>query len=299
MKPAPFRYFAANSVDDAIAALSRPDAKLLAGGQSLVPMMNFRLVRPAWLIDINRVAELKGIHLRDGRVLIGSMTRYVELENSDLLKQHSPLISETVPLIGHSAIRNRGTIGGSVSHADPAADLPVALLALDAVMHVRSARGTRAIASEDFFVSLFTTALESDEVLTGIEVQVAGPTQGWAFEEFARRHGDFALASVAVRLCVNAGRIEGPVRIAIGAAVDHAVRAHQAEAIVQGAEPSDGLFEAAADEAAREIEPVADIHGSAEYRRDLVRGLAKTALGQATKRAVRRADPTLERSGIS
>jgi carbon-monoxide dehydrogenase medium subunit len=285
MKPAPFKYFAATTVDEAIAALSRPDAKLLAGGQSLVPMMNFRLVRPAWLIDINRVAELKGIRLKDGRVLIGSMTRHVELESSDLLKQHVPLICEAVPLIGHAAVRNRGTIGGSVSHADPAADLPVALLALDAVMRVRSARGSREIASEKFFVSLFTTALAADEILTGIEVPAVGPSEGSAFMEFARRRGDFALACVAVRLCVGSGKIEGPVRIAIGAAADRVVRARNAEAVVQGAEPVASLFEVAAEEAAREIDPVTDIHGSAEYRRDLVRGLVKAALAQATARA--------------
>jgi aerobic carbon-monoxide dehydrogenase medium subunit len=152
MKPAPFRYLAVKTIDDAIAALARPDAKLLAGGQSLVPMMNFRLVRPAWLIDINRIAELKGVQIRGDRVLIGSMTRYADLESSDLIKAHVPLISETVPLIGHTAIRNRGTIGGSVSHADPAADMPVALMALDAVMHARSGRGERAIASADFCI---------------------------------------------------------------------------------------------------------------------------------------------------
>ena len=185
MKPAPFRYLAVKTIDDAIAALARSDAKLLAGGQSLVPMMNFRLVRPAWLIDINRIAELKGVQIRGDRVLIGSMTRYADLESSDLIKAHVPLISETVPFIGHTAIRNRGTIGGSVSHADPAADMPVALMALDAVMHARSERGERAIASADFFVSLFTTNLDADEILTRIEVPVVEASEGWAFMEFS------------------------------------------------------------------------------------------------------------------
>jgi carbon-monoxide dehydrogenase medium subunit len=286
MKPAPFKYLAAKTVDDAIAALSRhSDAKLLAGGQSLVPMMNFRLVRPACLIDINRVSELKGIRRDGDRVVIGAMTRHVELEYSFLLKDHVPLISETVPFIGHTAIRNRGTIGGSVSHADPAANLPVALLALDAVMHVRGSRGVRAIPSEDFFVSLFTTALSTEEIVTSIEVPAIEFSEGCAFVEFARRQGDFALASAAVRLRTKSAKIEGPVRIALGGVGDRAVRARRAEAILQGVTPARVLFEAAAEEAAREIEPPTDIHGSAEYRRHLVRGLVCDALARATERA--------------
>jgi CO/xanthine dehydrogenase FAD-binding subunit len=287
MKPAPFSYLSAKTVDDAIAALGRPNAKLLAGGQSLVPMLNFRLVRPEWLIDINRIAELKGLDVGDDRIRIGSMTRYVELEDSALLRETAPMISETVPLIAHAAIRNRGTIGGSVSHADPAADLPVVLMALDAIMYARSARGERAIASDDFFVSLFTTALAPDEILMRIEVPLADPLEGWAFEKFSRRQGDFALASVAARLRVVAGRIEGPIRIALGAAGDHVVRARKAEAVLQGGSPAPTVFEAAAETASKEIEPMADIHGSAEYRRNLVQGLVKAALERAADRSIR------------
>ena len=204
---------------------------------------------------------------------------------SDLIKAYVPLISETVPLIGHTAIRNRGTIGGSVSHADPAADMPVALMALDAVMHARSGRGERAIASADFFVSLFTTVLDADEILTRIEVPVVEASEGWAFMEFSRRHGDFALASVAVRLRLVAGKIEGPVRIALGAAADRVIRARRAEATVEGREPSSALFDASATEAAAEIDPMTDIHGSADYRRHLVLGLVKAALAKAVERA--------------
>jgi carbon-monoxide dehydrogenase medium subunit len=292
MKPAPFKYLAAKTVDDAVAALAQyPDAKLLAGGQSLVPMMNFRLVKPAWLIDINRVAELKGIRREGDHVLIGAMTRHVELENSALLKECVPLISETVPYIGHTAIRNRGTIGGSVSHADPAANLPVALLALDAVMHVRGPRGVRTIASENFFVSLFTTALASDEIVTAIEVPAVAASEGSAFNEFARRQGDFALASAAARLRLNAGKI-GEARIALGGVSDHAIVARRAAARLQGVAPSPAAFEAAAEEAAREIDPPTDIHGSADYRRNLVRGIVKTALAQAAERAANRQHAT-------
>lgn len=286
MKPAPFKYLSVKTIDDAVAALAmHADAKLLAGGQSLVPMMNFRLVKPAWLIDINRVAELKGIRLDAGRILIGAMTRHVELECSPLMKEHVPLISETVPFIGHTAIRNRGTIGGSVSHADPAANLPVALLALDAVMHVRGPRAARAIASEEFFLSLFTTALAADEVLTTVEVPLVGVSEGWAFTEFARRQGDFALASAAVRLSIRSGKIDGPVRIALGGVGDRAVRARRAEAVLQGATPAPALFEASAEEAAREIDPPTDVHGSADYRRNLVREIVRDALAQSVARA--------------
>jgi carbon-monoxide dehydrogenase medium subunit len=286
MKPAPFKYLAAKTVDDVVAALSQhADAKVLAGGQSLVPMMNFRLVRPTYLIDINHVAELKGIQHRDDRILIGSMTRHVELENSPLLKQHVPLISEAVSFIGHTAIRNRGTIGGSISHADPAADLPVALLALDAVIHVRGARGERAIASDEFFVSLFTTAMAPDEVLTTIEISAIGPSEGWAFMEFARRQGDFALASVAVRLRVHSGKIDGPVRISLGGVADRPTRARRAEGILQGRAATPELLDAAAEEAAREIEPPTDIHGSADYRKNLVRVLLRAGLTRAIARS--------------
>jgi CO/xanthine dehydrogenase FAD-binding subunit len=286
MKPAPFKYISVKTVDAAIAALStHADAKLLAGGQSLVPMMNFRLVRPAWLIDINHVAELKGIHHRDGRLSIGSMTRHAELETSALVRQHAPMISEAALLIGHTAIRTRGTIGGSLSHADPAADLPVAILALDAVVQVRGPHAARAIAAEDFFVSLFSTALAPDEVVTAIEVPDVARSEGWAFIEFARRRGDFALVCVAVRLRVESGRITGPVRIALGGVADHAIRARAVEERLLGAMPSASVLEEAAERAARAIEPPSDIHGSADYRRNLVRVHVKAALAQALARA--------------
>lgn len=286
MKPAPFKYLVAKSVDDAVAALvQHPDAKLLAGGQSLVPMMNFRLVKPAWLIDINRIADLKGIRPEGDRILIGAMTRHVELEQSASLQERVPLISEAVRLIGHTAIRNRGTIGGSISHADPAANLPVALLALDGVIHVRGPNGPRSIAAEDLFTGLFTTTLASDEIVTAIEIVAIADAEGCAFEEFSRRHGDFGLASTAVRLRLRTGKIEGAPRIALGGVGDHAVRARRAEALLQDAAPSDAAFQAAADEAAREIDPPTDIHGSADYRRSLVRSLVKTALVRAVERA--------------
>ena len=286
MKPAQFRYLAVGTVEEAVAALSRhEDAKLLAGGQSLVPMMNFRLVRPGWLIDINRVAELKGVRHEGARVLIGSMTRHAELERSSLIAEHVPLIGEAVPLIGHAAIRARGTIGGSVCHADPAANLPVALLALDAIMHARGPRGPRAIAAKDFFVSALATALAPDEVLTAIEVPAARASEGASFVEFARRRGDFALAAAAVRLRVGAQGIEDGARIAIGAATAQVVRASRAEALLQGAEPDPSLVDAAAAQAAREITPTTDIHGSADYRRQLVKVLVKEALAKAMERA--------------
>jgi carbon-monoxide dehydrogenase medium subunit len=201
------------------------------------------------------------------------------------MQEQVPLIGETVRLIGHTAIRNRGTIGGSISHADPAANLPVALLALDAVIHVRGPGGPRTVAAEDFFVGLFTTALAPDEMVTAIDIAAIADAEGCAFEEFARRHGDFALASAAVRLRLRAGKVDGPIRIALGGVGDHAARAHRAEALLREVAPSDGAFHAAAEQAAHEIDPPTDIHGSADYRRHLVRGLVKTALARAVERA--------------
>ena len=285
MKPAPFKYVAAKTLDEAIAALDgHSDAKVLAGGQSLVPMMNFRLAKPTLLVDINRIDELKGVRADSGRVLIGAMTRHAELERSALVKEQVPLISEAVSLIGHTAIRNRGTIGGSLSHADPAADLPVALLALDTLVHVKGAKGARTIAIEEFFVSLFTTAMASDEILTTVEVPRTAPGDGWAMVEFSRRQGDFALASVGISLRTDAGRI-ATVRIALGGVANHAIRAHRAERILQGVAPSVDLYEACAEEVTREIEPPSDIHGSAEYRKSLIRTLVRSGLAKAVERA--------------
>lgn len=286
MKPAPFDYIAANEVEEAIALLGKHGAaaKLLAGGQSLVPMMNFRLVRPSVLIDLNPVRQLSGIALDDGDLVIGSMTRHAEIESSPLVRQRCPLLAEVMPLIGHASIRNRGTIGGSVAHADPAAEMPVALTVLNAILRARSVGMQRDIPVDDFFVSHFTTALAPNEILTAIRIPTAAPDAGWAFLEFSRRQGDFAVVSAAVTLRVVRGVIADDVRIALGGVGDGPIRARRAEALLHGVAPTPKTFEAAAAAAGNEIDPPEDIHGSPEYRRQLTRHYVRLALARAFER---------------
>jgi CO/xanthine dehydrogenase FAD-binding subunit len=202
MKPAPFEYDAPESVEEALDLLARhgEDAKVLAGGQSLVPLLNFRLARPERLVDVNRIGELEYVRESDGRLELGALTRTAALERSELVAQRWPLLREAVRYAGHPQIRSRGTVGGSVAHADPAAELPVVLTALDARFIVRSARGVRTLAPSEFFAGLLTTTLAPDELVVEIEVPPLPHGAGTAFVEYARVHGDFALAGAAVTL---------------------------------------------------------------------------------------------------
>jgi aerobic carbon-monoxide dehydrogenase medium subunit len=260
VKPPPFEYHAPRSLDQALALLAEhgDEAKPLAGGQSLVPLLNFRVVRPARLVDLNGVPELAG--LDDGR--IGAMTRARELERSLLAP---PLLREAVRYSGHAQIRNRGTVGGSCAHADPASELPCALTALDARFHVRSARGERVLDAQDFFLSTFTTALESDELLTAIEVPPVAAGTGAAFVEYARVHGDFAVAGAAV--------VVGPgtAAVALLAAADRPIRAPAAEAALAAGAGEDAALLA--------------VDGLEGYRRALLTELVRRAIRLATERA--------------
>jgi carbon-monoxide dehydrogenase medium subunit len=287
VKPAAFRYHAARTVDEALALLARTDgdAKLLAGGQSLVPMMNFRLVRPAHLIDLNGIRELAGVSARNGDLVVGAMTRQADAERDPLVRERSPLLAEALPLVGHAAIRNRGTIGGSLAHADPAAELPVVAVALDARLKVRGPAGVRDLAADEFFVSLLTTALAPEEILAEVVLGPWRPGWGWAFQEFARRHGDFAIVSVAVVVALESGRLAQPLRIVLGGVGDRPVRAREAERLLSGEPPTAELFEAAARAAVVALDPPADVHGSSEYRRDVARVYTRRALDAATARA--------------
>jgi carbon-monoxide dehydrogenase medium subunit len=287
VKPAAFRYHAARTVDEALALLARTDgdAKLLAGGQSLVPMMNFRLVRPAHLIDLNGIRELAGVSARNGDLVVGAMTRQADAERDPLVRERSPLLAEALPLVGHAAIRNRGTIGGSLAHADPAAELPVVAVALDARLKVRGPAGVRDLAADEFFVSLLTTALAPEEILAEVVLGPWRPGWGWAFQEFARRHGDFAIVSVAVVVALESGRLAQPLRIVLGGVGDRPVRAREAERLLSGEPPTAELFEAAARAAVAALDPPADVHGSSEYRRDVARVYTRRALDAATARA--------------
>ena len=225
MKPAPFLYYRAASLEEAVGLLNGPAAngKLLAGGQSLVPLLNLRLARPEALIDLNPIANLSYIRLEAGRIVIGALTRHREIEFSALLAEKLPILVEAVRQIGHPAIRNRGTLGGSVAHADPAAELPCVLTALDAAVVVVGPGGERTIPAKDFFVGYYATALGDGEIVKEVRVPLAESSAGWSFLEFARRHGDFALAEASVVLHARqAGRRSA--RVVAGGTVDRPLR---------------------------------------------------------------------------
>ncbi len=296
MKPPPFDYYPAESVEQALELLARfgYDAKPLAGGQSLVPAMNFRLAQPAVLVDLNPIADLAYIRPTENGLRIGAMTRQRAVERSSLVAERAPLLHETMPHIAHPQIRNRGTFGGSLAHADPAAELPAVAVALDARLRLQSPRGERWIPAADFFVGLFTTALEPDELLVEVEIPALPPRTGWSFQEVARRHGDFALVGVAATVTLSPG---GPIqraRLVFLSVGEGPVEARQAQETLAGQSPDPEVLRAAAETAAeRDIEPVGDIHASADFRRHLAKVLARRALEQAVARAQgsNRADP--------
>jgi CO/xanthine dehydrogenase FAD-binding subunit len=287
MKPAQFEYDDPETEDEALDLLARhgDECKILAGGQSLVPLMNFRLARPARLIDINRIQSLGYIKLDAGRLVIGAMTRHTQLERAADVARGWPLLTEAVGWVGHAQIRNRGTIGGSVAHADPAAELPAAFAALDASFQIRSKRGSRTIGWEEFFVSEFTTALAQDELVTAVEVPALEPGSGSAFVEYARRHGDFALGGAAVTLKLDRDGRCDTATIALLSAGPAPVRAGAAEQQLHGATLDDSSIRAASAEAVKGLHPTSDLHGSTEYRIGLLRTMTERALTKAAERA--------------
>jgi len=286
VKPPPFAYHRARSVDEALALLAEhgDEAKVLAGGQSLVPLLNFRLARPTRLIDINDVEELDRLEL-NGSLRIGARTRQAAIECSRVVAERVPLLHEAIRFVGHPQIRNRGTIGGSVAHADSSAELPAALVALDARYHVRSAAGQRVLDSRQMFVTHLTTSLQPDELLVEIEMPVPAAGSGSAFVEFARRHGDFALAGAAALVVHDAdGRCER-TSIALLAAGPVPVRAAAAEEALAGRRIDVDTAREAAAVAVRDARPAGDIHGSAPYRRRVLEVLVRRALLLASQRA--------------
>lgn len=287
MKPAQFEYDDPSTVEDALDLLARhgDDCKVLAGGQSLVPLMNFRLARPARLIDINGVESLSYITPDDRRLVIGAMTRHTQVEHSAEVAERWPLLAEAIGWVGHSQIRNRGTIGGSVAHADPAAELPAAFAALDATFQLRSKRGSRVLSWNEFFVSEFTTALAPDELVTAVHVPAQDPSTGTAFVEYARRHGDFALGGAAVTVKLGPdGRAEN-VTIALLSAGPAPVRAEAAERMLRASKLDEASIRAASTEAIKGLHPTSDIHGSSDYRKALLQTMTERALTQAAQRA--------------
>ena len=288
MKSPPFEYEATTSVEHALGLLADlgDEAKVLAGGQSLVPLLHLRLARPSYLVDINGLADLASV--RDGNgsgVELGAMVRHREAEVSEVVRTRAPLLAAAIRLVGHAAIRTRGTVGGSVAHADPAAELPTALTALDAEMVATSVRGERSIGADAFFQGFLTTALEPDELLTAIRVPAWPAATGWAFEEFSRRHGDFAIVGAATTVSLAADGTLAGARIALSGASGVPFRATDAERLLAGETPSPELWVTAAQRAAANVDPPADLHGSAAYRRQLVATLTKRALEQACLRA--------------
>ncbi len=289
MKPAPFKYFAPGTLEEALTHLAEcgDEAKILAGGQSLVPTMNFRLAQPAVLIDLNRVDELFYIKNGDTAGLkIGAMTRQRQVERSKLILEKSPLIHETMPHIAHPQIRNRGTIGGSLAHADPAAELPAVMIALDAEFLLRGQKAERTIAAKEFFLDLFFTALEPEELIVEITLPSLPKNSGWAFREIARRHGDFALVGVAAVVTLDQKSQCEQARIVLMSVGNGPVEAEQAQQALIGQKPTAEAIRAAAETAAeKDIDPPGDMHASVAYRRHLARVLTEQALTEAFERA--------------
>ncbi len=290
MKPPKFRYFAPKSVGEALTLLEEhaAEARVLAGGQSLVPLMNMRLVHPDVLIDINGISELSFIEATNGGLAIGALTRDAALAADTHVAEGLSVLNEAAHFVGHPAIRNRSTVGGSIAHADPAAELPAVMVALNAEMIARSRSGSRTIAAQDFFKGYLTTDLKDGEMLTEVRIPGLPAMSGSAFVEFARREGDYALAGVAAVITLDENGTIADARLSLCSVGPAPVRPHVAEALLRGQRPGDEAWTAAANSVVSDIkEPLSDIHGSADYRRHLAGVLTKQALAVASERAER------------
>ncbi len=287
MKPSAFDYYAPNSLEEALALLAEhgSDAKPLAGGQSLIPAMNFRVLQSALLVDLNRLATLDSIRHINGELHIGAMTRQRRVERDPLVAQFAPLLHETMPYIAHPQIRNRGTIGGSLVHSDPAAELPVIAFALNARMRVQSASGERWLAAQEFFWDMFTTALQPNELLVEIVFPPLPPGAGWSFMEFARRHGDYALIGVAAWVALDDSGTCREARLVYLNAGNGPIDARSAPRLLPGQKISSEAIKAAVAAADREIEPTGNVHCTPAYQRHLAHVLTRRALLQANARA--------------
>ncbi|HUF14230.1 MAG TPA: xanthine dehydrogenase family protein subunit M [Longimicrobiales bacterium] len=287
MKPPPFEYHAPPTLVEALTLLAQhgDEAKALAGGQSLIPVLNFRLARPSVIVDLNRIDELIGIDATGPSLRVAAMTRQRAAERSTDVAERAPMLAAALTHVAHPQIRTRGTIGGSVAHADPAAELPAVMLALDARFRLRRGAEERTVAAGDFFTGLFSTALEVDELLIDIEIPAPAARSGWAFEEVARRHGDFALVAVAARVVLDSAGAVSDARLAYVNAGPGPFRSARAEAVLVGQTPDPDLIRAAAAAAFEDARPAADVHASAAYRRQLTRVLTARALAAAFARA--------------
>ena len=286
MKPAPFEYFAPANTAEAIDLLHQwgSEAKVLSGGQSLMPMLNFRLLKPAALIDINAIGDLSSIQLDNSALTIGAGTRQSSVLASSAVVEECGLITEALAFVSHPAIRNRGTIGGSVAHADPSAELAVVAAAAEAQIKVQSARGERVLAAEDFFVDALATALEPDELLTEIRFPNFSGRTGWGFQEVSRRRGDFAVVNAAALVSLdNDGRCQ-QARIVVGGVSGTPLRLKSLEADLVGSTLDPRTLADVAEQAKDGLSPQSDVHASAEYRRDVAAVLIRRSLETAAER---------------
>ncbi len=291
MKPAPFDYLTPETLGEAVALLERfdnegEDAKIIAGGQSLMPMLAMRIARPRVLIDLRRIAGLDHVREEDGVIAIGAMASKHSAEDSELIRNRQPLFHAATKLVGHRQIRNRGSVGGSFAHADPASEYPAVALVLDMEMKAVGPDGERLIPAEEFFVTYMTTSLETSEILTEVRMPVLAEGTGWAIQEFARRNGDLALAGVTATLRIEGG-VCRQVRLAAFGVNATAVRLTGAEEFLRGKRPDRAVLAQAAAMAANDLdEPMSCVHASADYRRHLIRVLAERCLLEAAARAI-------------
>jgi len=283
VKPPKFSYACPQSVEEALALLAQggEDTKLLAGGQSLVPLLNLRMAQVGALIDMNRLSELSFLRRENGALHIGALTRHRQLEISDEARSALPLLSRVAAEVGHLAIRNRGTIGGSLVHADPAAEWPLVAVTLDARFVLRSQSKTRTVAARDFFLAPLTTTIAADEMLCAVHFPVPTGTTIWGFQELCRRPGDFALAAVACQLTLDQNGACATASLAVGGAHSIPLLIAEVEKILKGSQGEDEALKAAAEVAAGLVEPPSDVHGSSEFRRKMVKVLAVRALKEA------------------
>jgi len=287
MKPSAFEYFTPSTVREAVELLRShgDEAKILAGGQSLIPMMNFRVARPKVLIDINKIKELDYIREEKGELVIGGLTRERTLEVSPMVKKKCPILAEAISYIGHLPIRTRGTIGGSLVHADPSAEIPIIICGLGGKMKVVGPSGERTLAADEFFMTYLTSALEAAEILVEVRIPTLPVNAGWSFMEFSRRHGDFGIVAVASILYLENKGLCRQASIALGGVAPTPLRAGEAESLLAGRVITEELIKEAGVKAAQATDPESDYHASAEYRKDMARVFTQRSLKEAWNKA--------------
>lgn len=287
MKPAKFDYYKPNTLNEALSLLEElgENGKIIAGGQSLVPIMNMRLATPEALIDINNLEDLHYIKKEDSMIKIGALTRQRIVETSDIIRENCGLLADSIPHIGHVQTRNRGTIGGSLVHADPTAELPLALLALKGTLHISSSDEVRVVEAEDFFITYLTTDMMPYEILTEIQIPIMEGRVGYAFAEIARRHGDFGIVAAACVMTIDDNENIESIRLTLGGVEAIPLLVEEAEEIFQGEKVTDSLLEQITEAVVDVIDPESDLHASAEYRTHLAKILTKRVINEAYSKA--------------